>query len=744
VNFYADTALAAGVGEVTIVFPGGVVLPATMAKTSVAAGVGATMTGLLIAPTITASSRTVNLKVPVAIGAGTTVTVFFSQVAGIVNPAKSAAASAGKVSTSADAVASGTGLSFSTTISLGGKTSQVAGGAVTVTIGGFTSGSTVYLTGGVTGKGNVGSDLKATISGTKSGTAAAVVALDLAGLTATSASIAVKPELTVTASGKAGDTITLTGKNFTTGSTIAAIGSIDFGGAPLAAGTVSTALPYTLISKDQGDSLLNDFVVKVLIPSTAKAGINQVKVTDAGAVSAKATIEVVGRSVTITPDSGPPGTKVTITGSGFPKSIATNVLNTANIVGGTAVTGLYTNSSGELPGHDTYKIPSSATAGTVTLTVSIRGADGADATGSDKFTVTARALTVVPSSGPRGTAVLVTGTKFTAGGTVAANAVIVDGVATTHTMRNLPSSGSIPAISITIPTGAGIGSKYVTLTDNMSLLGKTKFTVTQPTVSLGLATANIGQNVPVTGAGWLPNTSVTVTLKSGSTAVATSVVVSDGSGGIDTTVLVPSTVYSGSSVTLNVSAADSKSNTGSAKTLLSIPGPKISLSASEANVGDVVDVTASGFSPLSALSVLTIGGADVRTGVVTTDSQGGLVTSFTVPGIIGSNIVTVAIGGVSKSTSISVVAAAATPAAATTTLADIFADVIANSDNLVRVWRFSNADQSWEFYDPRPAFESANTLEKSGTGDIVWVNVTSEQAFQSTTLFPGWNLISLD
>ena len=73
----------------------------------------------------------------------------------------------------------------------------------------------------------------------------------------------------------------------------------------------------------------------------------------------------------------------------------------------------------------------------------------------------------------------------------------------------------------------------------------------------------------------------------------------------------------------------------------------------------------------------------------------------------------------------------------------IFADVIANEDNLVRVWRFSNADQSWNFYDPRPAFESANTLEKSGAGDIVWVNVTAEQAFQGGTLFPGWNLISL-
>ena len=76
--------------------------------------------------------------------------------------------------------------------------------------------------------------------------------------------------------------------------------------------------------------------------------------------------------------------------------------------------------------------------------------------------------------------------------------------------------------------------------------------------------------------------------------------------------------------------------------------------------------------------------------------------------------------------------------------AELLEAIISNDDNLVRVWRFSNADQSWSFYDPRPAFASANTLAKTGAGDIVWVNVTAEQTFQSGTLFPGWNLISLD
>jgi len=237
---------------------------------------------------------------------------------------------------------------------------------------------------------------------------------------------------------------------------------------------------------------------------------------------------------------------------------------------------------------------------------------------------------------------------------------------------------------------------------------------------------------------------VTVTLTAASVIVATKVTEADGAGAIDTSMDVPSTVGVGP-ITVTFTAADAATydNDSIAQTM-KVPKPTVKMSVAEASVGDVVDVTAAGFAPLSGLSVLTIGGADVRSGTVTSDAEGNMTASFTVPGVTGSNIVTVTIGAETVSTSLSVTAAAVAAAAATTAPADIFADVIANDDNLVRVWRFSNSDQSWQFYDPREEFASANTLEKSGTGDIVWVNVTAEQAFQSSTLYPGWNLISLD
>jgi len=778
VTFGVSAALVAGSGTITIVFPTGVVLPATIDKSRISVGsktvVAAEDTTYVMYPLTsdpTVTSTTVTLVAPGTtaaggaisanddIEAGDYVKVSFSQLAGILNPAKSgdagtlAASTAGKVSTSGQTTSSNiaTVESFNRTISLGGATSQIEGGAVTVTVGGFTPNLTVSLSGAASGSAVVGSDRKAVIAGTMKAATGTITATDTAGLDKVSGSISLKAELTATATGKAGDTITLTGKNFTAANNVLDETAILFGGTALTSGQLVTAVASKAHIDRDADGDLDDFLIKVLIPSGAKKGVNQIKVTDnlsgTAGTSATATIDVTGRSVTITPDSGPPGTTVTIVGSGFPASRAANANNTTSIspvFGSTTKTGLFTNGSGDLPGSDQFTIPSAATASTVTLTVSILGADSVASTGADKFTVTSRVLTVDPTSGPRGTKVLITGTKFTASGTIAANAVTVDGETTVHTVANLTSSGDVPGISLPIPAGAGIGSKTISATDSGALVGTTKFTVTVPTIAIGLASAYMGQSVPITGAGWVPSSSVTITLAADAVDVATKVATTDGAGAIDTSMLLPSTVGVGSkTVTFTAADASTYSNTAVAQTM-KIPKPTVTLSASSADIGDVITVTAAGFSPSSGLSVLTVGGADVRDGVVTSDTEGGATTSFIVPGVTGSNIVTVTIGANTVSTSISVVAATTAAAAATTAPVDIFADVIANDDNLVRVWRFSNADQSWEFYDPRPAFDSANTLEKSGSGDIVWVNVTAQQAFQSTTLYPGWNLISLD
>ena len=87
-----------------------------------------------------------------------------------------------------------------------------------VTLGGFTPGLQVTLSGAVTGSGTVKSDGTAVVAGTKTSDSAPVLATDGAGLKATQLcqqSITVTATLTATATGKAQDTITLEGRNYT-------------------------------------------------------------------------------------------------------------------------------------------------------------------------------------------------------------------------------------------------------------------------------------------------------------------------------------------------------------------------------------------------------------------------------------------------------------------------------------------------------------------------------------------------
>jgi hypothetical protein len=72
-------------------------------------------------------------------------------------------------------------------------------------------------------------------------------------------------------------------------------------------------------------------------------------------------------------------------------------------------------------------------------------------------------------------------------------------------------------------------------------------------------------------------------------------------------------------------------------------------------------------------------------------------------------------------------------------------DALISTDNLLRVWNFSNATKEWFFYDPRPAFAAANSLTEMVSGQPYWVMVVRDQSAllntSSRSLYAGWNLI---
>lgn len=369
-------------------------------------------------------------------------------------------------------------------------------------------------------------------------------------------------------------------------------------------------------------------------------------------------------------------------------------------------------------------------------------------------TITGAPVTVSPTTAVAGQEVTVTGTGFTKSddldtitvGGQTVTYVSSGGLNTTDTIASnveTDSSGNF-STSFLVPdstTTRTAGDHKILVTDDGALTGEVFITIPGRTLTLSTGESKRASEVTVTGTGYEAKGSVALTYLSGNTSTSLGSATADAYGEFTKVVTIPNTpaIPSTNTITGAISGGGSKTTTHK------IPESSITTDVSEAETGQSMTITGAGFPAYATVGTMTIGGLDVRpTPAPSTDVDGGFTATVMVPGLTaGNHTVKVTASSVTGSVSLKVVATTAEVVAASTSTEDVFADSIA-ADNLVRVWKFSNADQSWSFYDPREAFADANTLANTVSGDIVWVNVTAEEAFQSTTLYPGWNLISLD
>ena len=368
-------------------------------------------------------------------------------------------------------------------------------------------------------------------------------------------------------------------------------------------------------------------------------------------------------------------------------------------------------------------------------------------------TITGAPVTVSPSTAVALQEVTVTGTGFTKSGTL--TTITVGGEAVTYTSSGgLVTSTTIASVetdssgnfstSFLIPdssTTRTAGDHKILVTDSGALTGEISVTAPGRTISFSTDSSKRGSEVTVTGTGYEAKGSVALTYLSGVTTTTLGSATADSYGGFTKVVTVPNTPSIPSTNTITGAITSGGSQVGTHK----IPASDISIDVSEQQTGSSVTITGTGFPAYAAVATMTIGGLDVRpTPAPSTDVDGGFTSTVMVPGLTeGNHTVKVTASSVTGSISLKVLATTAEVIAVSTATADVFGDSIA-ADNLVRVWRFDNASQEWSFYDPRPAFASANTMADTASGNIVWVNVTAEESFQGGTLYPGWNLISLD
>ena len=199
-------------------------------------------------------------------------------------------------------------------------------------------------------------------------------------------------------------------------------------------------------------SINSDILITATVPSGASDG--NIEVTDSeGTAVSPSNFDVTAPLPTITslnPTSGPVGTSVVITGTGFTGA-------TAVTFGGVTATSFTVNLDTQI----TATVPTGATTGPIAVTT-----PGGTATSSTNFMVQPRITSFSPTSGPVGTSVVITGTGFTGASAMTFNAVsaVFTVNSPTQITATVPLNATTGPIRVTTPGGTATSSTNFTVT----------------------------------------------------------------------------------------------------------------------------------------------------------------------------------------------------------------------------------------------------------------------------------------
>ena len=374
-----------------------------------------------------------------------------------------------------------------TSVTVSGTGFSGAGVTADVTIGtaALVSGVPVDNNGSFTGTGTVPS----LTSGGKT-----VSASDGAGNTAdVTDTFTVTPTMVLTpASGLPGATVTLTGS-----------GWLD---TPLVVVTFAGGSPVNVEPDSNG--VIN---TSYQIPVAATAGVKSVAGTQ-GTTTASTTFAVSPRALTLTPSSGPGGTKVVLTGSNMTHNgtIAAAALTFNSVQWATSQISI--DSAGTIFPTTLY-VPAGLVAGTYT----VQATDSGSLIAYGTFTVNKPTIALNPTTGAINTSFTVTGNGWLPGTTTGATVTITFNytnttpAAVSTSLTTTPDGSGNIAAAVTVPADAAAGFATVSAVDQKSnsALSAT-FTVPGAIVTVTPATGAAGTTVSVAGSGFAAYTAVTV------------------------------------------------------------------------------------------------------------------------------------------------------------------------------------------------------------------------------------------
>lgn len=305
-------------------------------------------------------------------------------------------------------------------------------------------------------------------------------------------------------------------------------------------------------------------------------------------------------------------------------------------------------------------------------------------------------------------------------------------------------------IPITAETVAG-GPILIAVVDDQGLEQTTQMTMKTPRITLDPISSRIKTVVTVTGQDFPaanPLTKANSQVPISYAGFPLTVVSANVLGGFTVRITVPETadISSDNTVRARVLGFDQ-----AGVAVHSVPGATITLSPASGVPGTVVTVSGEGFPPNALISNVRAGNINVTNSLSpSTDNGGNSVSYFAMPVFLpGAQTITVTAGGITGVTSYSVLegtpVSQALPTPKPSTLPVDALASLTQGENLIRVWAFDNSTKRWEFFDPRPAFNNANTIKVMVPGRIYWLRMNRLQTAalngKVVDLFSGWNLV---
>ena len=352
---------------------------------------------------------------------------------------------------------------------------------------------------------------------------------------------------------------------------------------------------------------------------------------------------------------------------------------------------------------------------------------------SANVTIEALALEVAPMLVVPGQQITITGSGFPDSTDV--SSIKVGGKSVdVPTDADSTSSGRV-AVTVPVPPNVGDGDHKVNLTVG-SRMGVGTITVKEPSIELNPSTSVPGSVISVTGSGFDSSGRVEVEYKGKVEEVGRA----DGGGDFHIRLTIPSNAGVGASNDVKVlsrTEVDGVRVDISDTAKHTTPGPAITL-PDTAQVGTMVTISGSNFEPFTSITVM-VGGRDATPSGAETDKNGDFEVEARVPRIsAGSHTVTVMDASTDENSATETFTVVLTPVVSTPE--EVFGVL---GDSLVSVWSLDNATKAWSAYFPG-APEGVSDLTGVSRGDIVWINVNADVAFQGGMLTTGWNLISLE